>query len=220
MSSKRVVIIGATGKVGGFTARECERQGHHVTAFGRSRRKLNSLDADRVVVGDARNPSDITDALVEQDAAILTFGAPLNRQTILKGTDLCETVTSLIIRTMKQNKQARLIAMTSIGAGDSAGQGRFIFRKVIRPIILGRIMKDRTAQENLIRQSGLDDWVIIRPAELTDGPLSTEVGIFLPQDRAPQPRFISRQSVAGFLASAVDSTTFDMSAAVIAQAKR
>jgi putative NADH-flavin reductase len=62
----------------------------------------------------------------------------------------------------------RLICITGIGAGDSKGHGGFVYDRIIQPLLLNEVYKDKTRQETVVRESGLD-WTIVRPAQLTNG---------------------------------------------------
>ena len=64
---------------------------------------------------------------------------------------------------------ARLVAITGIGAGNSAGHGGFLFDKLILPLLLRHAYADKDRQEAVIRESGLD-WVLVRPAILNNKP--------------------------------------------------
>lgn len=211
----KVLVVGATGKIGRKTLAALLDQGHQVTAFGRSVGRIPSDPGLKIVRGDATDPDALLQAVTGQDAVILTFGAPLNRRTILFGTDLCETATRAVVDVMQQAGVTRLIAMTSIGAGDSARHGRWVFRNLIKPVLLSRIMRDRTAQEAVVRGSGLAEWVIVRPAELTDGSEQTDLRTFTEFAGGPEPTTISRASVAAFLARMVQDKTHDKRAVLI-----
>ena len=62
----------------------------------------------------------------------------------------------------------RLICISALGVGDSRHHGGFIFDRLFQPLLLGPAYKDKDRQEAAIRASSLD-WVIIRPAMLTNG---------------------------------------------------
>jgi putative NADH-flavin reductase len=64
----------------------------------------------------------------------------------------------------------RLLCITGIGAGESKGHGGFLYDRIVQPILLDEIYKDKTRQEEIVRQSGLD-WTIFRPGALNNGPL-------------------------------------------------
>ena len=77
--------------------------------------------------------------------------------------------TRVLAAAMKQRGVRRLVCITGMGAGDSAGHGGFVYDRLIKPLLLRQIYKDKDRQEAIIRASGLD-WVIVRPAVLTDKP--------------------------------------------------
>jgi putative NADH-flavin reductase len=210
-----VLVLGATGKIGRLTVDEALRQGHHVTAFGRAIDRIAPAQNLRIVRGDVSDAASISKVLPGHDAVILTFGAIPNFTTLAFGTDVCEVGTRHVIGAMKGQGTKRLIAMTSIGAGDSAGHGRWVFRTIIKPVILGRIMKDRSKQEELVRASGLAEWVIVRPAELNDGPRSEDLRYFRSFDGKTEPSVISRTSVAAFLAKLISDRSYDQGSVLI-----
>jgi uncharacterized protein YbjT (DUF2867 family) len=53
--------------------------------------------------------------------------------------------------------------------GDSRGHGGFVFDRLFQPLLLRNAYKDKGRQEAAIRASSLD-WVIVRPAMLTNDP--------------------------------------------------
>lgn len=59
----------------------------------------------------------------------------------------------------------RLVAITGIGAGDSAGHGGFLFDNLIFPLLLRKVYADKNRQELIIKESALD-WTIVRPSIL------------------------------------------------------
>lgn len=211
----KVLVIGATGKIGRHALNEVAALGHQVTAFGRLVDRIEPFDGLTIHKGDVTKTDDLARAMPGHDAVVLTFGAPLNRTTILQGTDVCQSGTRAVVQAMKDAGVPRLIAMTSIGAGDSSGHGSWPFRTIIKPVLLGRIMNDRTAQEKVVRTSGLPEWVIVRPAELKDGRRSTQLREFVRFDRGSEPSSIARISVAAYLAAKVTDKAHDSRAVLI-----
>ncbi|MEM6274691.1 MAG: NAD(P)H-binding protein [Myxococcota bacterium] len=197
----RTLIIGATGKVGRETVRFALEAGDEVRAFGRSIASI-TIESPRLEKfrGDVMNASDLDSAMVDIERVILAFGAPLNKDTILHKPDLTEKGTVSAIEAMKNHNVTELVAMTAIGAGDSKGHGRFVFRNLIEPVLLDRIMQDRTEQEKQVRASGIPKWVIVRPTELTDGEATQEIRVIEDLNTEPEPTQISRANVGWFLA--------------------
>ena len=82
------------------------------------------------------------------------------------GTPLADG-TALVIDAMKKVDIDRFVVMSSLGVGDSAGQGNWLVRLLTRTR-LKFVMIDKNAQEALIRESGLN-WTIIRPPRIMPG---------------------------------------------------
>lgn len=193
----KVVILGAAGQIGRLTVAEALAAGHEVTAFARSPERL-AAEGLRLLAGDVTAEADVRAAVEGQEAVVCTFGAPLNSRTLLHPPTLCATAAGHVITAMKATGARRLVCSTAIGVGDSRGHGRFVFRNVIQPVLLQRIFDDRERQEALIRSSDLD-WVIVRPAELTDGPASPSGPRALLSPYPDDATRVSRADVAKFL---------------------
>lgn len=211
----RILIVGATGNIGRLTLGRALDAGHDVTAFGRSTGKIErSGPGLRVETGDVLEPADLDRAMPGQDVVVATFGAPLTRDTVLHQPSLCEDGTNKIVAAMRRHGVGRLVCMTVIGAGDSAGHGSFMFRNVIEPVLLGRIMKDRTAQEAVVRAAALPEWAVVRPTELSEGDAG-EVRVIEDLEGEPEPTTITHDSVARFLVAATEDRSHDGRAIVI-----
>ena len=210
-----VLIMGATGQVGGQTLNYALRANHQVTAFGRSVEKIDTRHENLTIVkGDVLQTDDVDQAMRGQEVVILTFGAPLTADTLLHQPSLTAEGTRHIIAAMRREGVPRLICMTAIGAGNSAGHGRFMFRNFIEPVLLGRIMKDRTEQEKLVRASNLPEWVIVRPTELSDNE-TAPVRVIEDLESEPEPTTISRQDVGRILVSMIADKRYDGKTVVI-----
>ena len=78
--------------------------------------------------------------------------------------------TRILLFGMKKYGVRRLVAITGIGAGDSKGHGGWFYEWFIYPLFTKKLYIDKDRQEQLIRESDLE-WVIVRPAAFTNGPL-------------------------------------------------
>src|SRR5215469_16411903 len=74
-----------------------------------------------------------------------------------------------VITAMQHHGVRRLICESSLGIGDTRWRLGFIYNALLIPLFLRNVFADKELQERLIRESGLD-WVIVRPAALTNGP--------------------------------------------------
>jgi len=97
---------------------------------------------------------------------------------------------------MRRNNIRRIIAVSSIGVGDSIANVPLLYRPLM-PIFFRGAIPDKEGMEAQLSHSGLD-WTIIRPAGLTDGPLTNSVQLVAPASRR-HVRRIARADVAAFI---------------------
>ena len=77
--------------------------------------------------------------------------------------------TKNIVQAMEKLGVKRFICESSLGVGDSKGRLGVLYTYVLVPLFLRGLFADKQVQERIIRDSALD-WVIVRPAALTNGP--------------------------------------------------
>ncbi|WP_027057412.1 NAD(P)-dependent oxidoreductase [Mesorhizobium loti] len=158
----KILVSGATGPTGRLIVSQALARGYEVTALVRSPEKAADMKGVRLVVGDARDEKTLRQAVTGQDAVISALGTPASP---LKQVTLLSTATRALVKAMKTEDISRLITITGMGAGDSAGHGGFLFDNVIFPLLLRNVYADKNRQEAVIRESDLD-WTIIRPSVL------------------------------------------------------
>lgn len=157
-----ILVLGATGPTGRLIVSQALARGYEVTALVRSPEKAADMKGVRLVVGDARDEKTMRQAVTGQDAVISALGTPASP---FKQVTLLSSATRALVNAMKTEQVSRLIAITGLGAGDSAGHGGFLFDKLIFPLLLRNVYADKNRQEAVVRESGLD-WTIIRPTVL------------------------------------------------------
>jgi putative NADH-flavin reductase len=162
----KILVLGATGGTGRLIVKEAIARGHAVTALVRSPEKAGDLNGAKLVVGDVRDVGILREALKGQDAVVSALGTPASP---FREVTLLSTATQALVTAMKDERVSRLVTITGIGAGDSAGHGGFLFDKLIYPLLLRHVYADKNRQETIIKTSGLD-WVLVRPAILNDKP--------------------------------------------------
>ena len=115
--------------------------------------------------------------------------------------------TKNIIQAMEKVGVKRFICESSLGIGDSKGELGFFYNYVVIPLLLRNIFADKAVQERIIQASKLD-WVIVRPALLTNGP---RTGVYRNGPSAVEKssrRKISRSDVADFMLQQVSVDTY------------
>ncbi len=197
----KVLIIGATGATGQILMREALAQGHEVTALARDPSALASEDPGlRVLQGNALDVSSVEAAVAGQDAVLSVLGTRSVRPTTLFSES-----THNVISAMNKHGVRRLVCITGIGAGESKGHVGFLYDRIMLPFVVKNIYEDKTRQEEAIKQSDLD-WVIVRPARLTDEPAKGEYNVFLGGSYTATK--ISRADVAAFMLAQLTDDTY------------
>jgi len=103
-----------------------------------------------------------------------------------------------IVSAMEELGVRRFICESSLGIGDSRGQLGFLYDYVLIPVLLRNIFADKELQEKVIRDSKVE-WVIVRPAALTNGPRTGAYRSWTGPANAPIRRKISRADTADFM---------------------
>jgi len=116
------------------------------------------------VAGDVLDKLAVEKAVAGHDAVIVALGAGMRGGVRAEGT-------ANIIQAMRVHKVSRLVALSTLGAGDSRQHLNFFWRYIMFGMLLRRAMLDHEAQEKVVRDSGLA-WTIVRPAAFTDEPVS------------------------------------------------
>jgi len=161
----RLIVFGATGTLGLQVVGQALAQGHRVTAFSRHPENLAIDSPDLTPVsGDVLDRSAVEAAVKGHDAVIVALGAGHKGGIRAAGTQN-------VIDGMKGQGISRLICLSTMGAGDSRPLLNFFWKRIMFGLLLRAAYADHQAQENAVRDSGLD-WTLVRPAAFTDGPVT------------------------------------------------
>jgi putative NADH-flavin reductase len=161
--ARKILVLGASGGTGRLIVCDALSRGHQVTALVRSPDKVD-LKGARIVTGDARDEGALRQALAGQNAVVSALGTPASP---FREVATLSAATRALIAAMKAESVSRLVAITGMGAGNSAGHGGFLLDRLVFPLLLARVYADKNRQETLVRDSGLD-WVLVRPAVLNN----------------------------------------------------
>jgi putative NADH-flavin reductase len=197
----KVLIIGATGATGQVLMREALEQGYEVTALARNPSALAPEDhRPRVLQGNALDASEVEAAVAGQDAVLSALGTRSTRPTTLFSQS-----THNLISAMNKHGVRRLVCITGIGAGESKGHVGFLYDRIMLPFVVKNIYEDKNRQEEAIKQSDLE-WVIVRPARLTDEAAKGEYRVYLGGSYTA--KTISRADVAAFMLAQLTDETY------------
>ena len=198
----RILVTGATGRTGQEVVRQALAQGHEVNALVRSVAKAAALIPHaRLEEGDGRDSAAVNRALRDCDAVVSALGT--RDVTFVREVTVNSESTRTLVAAMRRQHVSRLVCVTGLGAGDSAGHGGFMYDRIIKPLILRTIYHDKDRQEAVVKESGLD-WVIVRPSILTDKPATGRVRAFTDL-RGFHGGYIARADVAAFLLAQLGS---------------
>ncbi|WP_437946444.1 NAD(P)-dependent oxidoreductase [Sorangium sp. So ce296] len=160
----KILVLGATGATGRLIVSQAVARGYDVTVLVRSAERASDLKGAKLIVGDARDERVLRQALKGRDAVVSALGTPASP---FREVTLLSSATRALVSAMKSEQVSRLVCITGIGAGDSAGHGGFLFDNLIFPLLLRKVYADKDRQEAIVRDSGLD-WVLVRPSVLND----------------------------------------------------
>jgi len=162
----KLLIIGASRGIGRQLLEQALQAGYTAVAMARHPEKI-SLQHERlrVMAGDILKPQQVQQAVAGQDAVCLTIGIGVT----WKPVTVFSQGTKNVLAAMAEHGVRRLVCVTGIGAGDSAGHGGLLYDRIFKPLLLKTIYEDKDRQEALIKASDTD-WTIVRPGFLTNGP--------------------------------------------------
>jgi putative NADH-flavin reductase len=207
----KVLIIGASQGIGLETARQAVAAGYQVRAFARSASGTALADPHlEKVRGDALKTQDVEAALMGVDVVIQALGVKVS--DLFRPVHLFSEATRVLIAAMQAQGVKRLICVTGFGAGDSRASISCL-QLVPFQLVFGRAYEDKSVQERLIKESGLE-WTIVRPGVLTNGP---RTGRYKIMTEAAQWRngIISRSDVGEFLVRQIEDQTYVRQAPVL-----
>jgi uncharacterized protein YbjT (DUF2867 family) len=185
-----LLILGATGRTGRLVVEQALAAGHTVTALVRSPEKLTIRNSRlRVVAGRATDAADVARALEGADAILSTLGG--------RGSVIMDS-TRAIVEAAHQTGLMRVVVLSSF----------FVERdrlaavpRLLTGVAMGSVIKDKSAGEQLLRQSDLD-WTIIYASLLKDGPVSESVELLPEGAKRRISDRISRSDVAAWMVQA------------------
>lgn len=202
-AAPKILILGATGPTGRHVVSQAVGRGYDVTVLVRSPEKAADMKGAKIVVGDARDEKALRQAINGRDAVISALGTPASP---FREVTLLSTATGALTAAMKAEGVSRLVTITGIGAGDSAGHGGFFVDNIIFPLILRKVYADKDRQEAIIKDSGLE-WTIVRPSVLNNKPPRNAVRTLTDLSDF-HGGTISRENVAKFVVDQVTDDTW------------
>ena len=205
---ERILVVGATGRTGRHLISQALDRGFAVTAFARDPSSIE-LRHPRLTIakGDVLDKVSVDAAMPGHDAVVSALGH--RRYWSLRRTH--SEGTRNILRAMQRHGVRRLVCLTSLGIGDSAGRLGMPYNLFVIPLVLPIYFWDKARQERVIAASDIE-WIIVRPGSLTNGVkrervnTGAKVGSYLWTVR------VSRANVADFMLNQLTSDIYLRSA--------
>jgi len=190
-----IALFGGSGATGQEVVASAVERGWRVSGLVRHQGSLApAIPGVREVVATFESSEGVRRTLTGADAIIITIGPRPPSQEVF-----CAAATRLIADVARDVGVTRLVCLTGALIGDYRENQGTVFR------LLGRLFRgkaeaswrDRIAQEDAVRQSGLR-WTLVKPPRLTHGPRTGRVKIG-PEVRTGLLSAISRKDLADVL---------------------
>ena len=192
----KLVVFGATGGTGQLLTRMALNAGHDVTAF--ARRAGSIEDGSRVIVGDVRDIAAVSAAVADQDVVLSALGGRPWRKD-----PPCAPAIRSIGGAMMKHGVRRIIAISTLGAGDTRADVGWFARNVLFRFILRKEVADKEAMEDYLAATELD-WTVVWVGILADGPTKDQVRAADDHTIRGMGR-ITRENVAKFMIAQTES---------------
>jgi putative NADH-flavin reductase len=197
-----VTIFGATGATGKLLTERCLSAGYTVKILARDPRSFSLSGYVETIVGDAKDPDAVRQAVLGSDVVLSALGA-----RSLRREDVLEDAVPLIVKAMQDYGVRRIIALGSAGALPNAldkqsGYRRWIIEKLVYKIVLKWPVASQRAQYKALSTSNLD-WTMVMPPMLLNERARGNIrvdGEALP----PGGSRIARADVADFMMQQID----------------
>ncbi|MFC5589600.1 NAD(P)-dependent oxidoreductase [Sporosarcina soli] len=176
----KILVLGATGRVGSRVVAHALRDGHHVTAFVRNPEKMTRQDKNlQIVQGNVLNKQDIERAMSGMDLVISALNTD---QT----TTLSESM-PLILEEMEKENIKRIITVGTAGILQSRTTPDVLrYQSTESKRQLTRAAEEHHKAYEILNQSDCD-WTIVCPTYLPDGEFTGNYRVernFLPEGGA------------------------------------
>lgn len=195
----KIVVLGASGKVGREVVKLQLAEGQEVIAFVHSRSPFEEHENLKIIKGDVHNPDDLDKALKNADSVICALGSWGTKQK-----DILSSATENILPIMKKYKISRFISVSGSDA-EANGDKNSLIHKASRlgfNAFFGKILIDAEKHIKLLENSDLN-WTVVRSPAMNN--LGKINNYSLAESRPLPWQTVNRQSVAKALIDQLNS---------------
>lgn len=153
-----LLVVGGSRGTGRAVAEAARRAGAEVSVL--SRTAPEGLDA-RHIAGDATDAAVVEAAVAGHEAVVIAIGGGLGERSVRT------EATRRTVDAMAAHDVSRVVAVSSLGVGDSRKRMGLAGRAIVRTLLRNAI-HDHSGQEQVLAAAGVDA-TIVRAGGLTDG---------------------------------------------------
>lgn len=203
----RILILAGSGRTGQQAIRYALNKGYRVNVLVRNPDKITTSAEGLVIFkGTPTHVEDLARAM-KGCCAVISLLSALSEQESFSLRRIIPPHTLQIsiqncIQLMKENDISRILALSSIGVGDSYRFMPWYMKLVIKLTNFKLVFADHNAQESLLTQSGLN-WTIARPVALNEN--ETRGKLVVSYIGTPKPFKMSRKQLAKFFIDNIDN---------------
>jgi len=223
-TSKRILIIGGSGRTGKLVIHEALSHNHTVTALVRKPESMNTeINAGlKIVTGTPLNVENVRAAFTAStpDVVIVTLSAPRASDSpfaanISPPRLMADSVANLVAVMKEQSRTScKIVIMQAFGAGESWTNLHCVMRLLMKKSNMIYQYEDHNLVAKETKASG-ETYVFVRPSRLEEGE-AKEIREWVSDGKGvPMMAAITRKSVAEFLVEAAEKGDWDNSAPVI-----
>jgi NAD dependent epimerase/dehydratase family enzyme len=205
MTKGRILLLGATGRLGKEILKLALNQGYKVNCLVRDSSRVLPQKGLKLFEGDVLNSYDLE--LSAQNCDYVLSALNISRTSdfpwspLRTETDFLSNVAGEIIKLNNKKPFKRIIVCTAWGTSDTFRYIPFWFRFLIKNSNIGIAYADHEKAEMMFKESNVP-YTIVRPVGLTNGKLSDHT--FISFENSPKPKLtISRKSVAAFMLKSI-----------------
>lgn len=207
---RRILVLGAGGRIGRHVVTQALGHGHEVTAFDRDTSRFERRnDRLRVLTGDAVSAADVQAAVEGQDAVVSVLGPRHERPVHVYSDGVANA-----LRAMTARGITRVVVLSAAGVGTDGSALPLAQRAVAALPWVREVREDMERMEGDVMLSDLD-WTIVRTASLTDGPLTGRYRV-VEGAAVPKGSRISRADVAALMLKCAEGERYSRRAVAIA----
>lgn len=167
-----ITVIGGSAGLGLETVKRALDRKHQVTVLSRSGLDLSNAPNLISIQGSATNKAALKKSLATADAAIVTLGTRKN----MKATTLFSDFSKLLVEIQQEtSSEIPFLIVTGFGVGESKNYVNWMVKLFLK-YFLKDVYSDKLLMEEIITSSKIN-WLILRPGQLLDKPLTEKYRI-------------------------------------------